>query len=1291
MFSLNVNVFIFFKIFAKINFLLALFLILFCSSMNLHAGWLQKNERPFTLRNTNGVTGDNIYGDFNVTGAPILCVTKTNGQCDWNYTGMLATANSKYLVDKPTSQIPLNSSSADLTIPSDATIIKAYLYWSGHIHGNTATQTAYNAAIDGYNSVIFRTPDGNDHTITANINDTTKVNYYTYLNDTINTKGFRLFYQATVDVTDIVKNGGYASNKKQFTVGNIKVTAGPDQTLYEPEINGNVVWGPMGGWSLVVEYTRPVASGQKYKNVSIYDGFQFLLPPTNQTESIDINISGFLTPLTQVPTGSMAFYAMGSEKKLTGEKVKLSNKAGILQDVYNSINPVGEFLNDSISIFGTNLDATRIFNPGIDLDVFNIATSCKNSSGATVACIDTNQTSTTLQLSVKNTNNTSDQSFPGMIAFSVDIYQPNISSFRKDSNTSVTQILYPNDSVEYTLDLNNSGTEAAENITIFDTFSSTVGSDMLLDLIDRNATAIKNSIRLKSYSEANYHCAIGSTDPACATLAQDANCSVDYADNNISQATKVWCNVPYMAVNARELMKFSITIRNDYNQTLADQNVTNVAYAEYYNAATHEKISVLGQSNINTAGTIGGLLSYNSLLDVVDNYDNTYNYNALVGLKTKIANSTNKTLEAVYLGSDPTNPIPSLYIGPTYDMLVLFRLSNDTCTEDLPISSTGDVTTTFVAGANQYTSVSNAFTLVNQAKKVSKIKTHFIDWNKISLNLIGNNCVNNSSILGNLKGVPQCVNGNEDKIQNLMTVDVTECITAPVGKDAACYSEAYNSSGSKGNIYPPKYNNTYGCLMCLSDKVNGTNNCSRDNFAIRPNDFNSSISANQLFVAEQNNAITFRANQYGGIGTLDYNESMNTSFTVDINISDSNKTCVNPSIQLSPNIVFVNGLVTNNYMFSNVGDFNLSIHDINGSEFALIDADDTPDNTRFITPFVQQIKVIPSTFQIDGNFTNTANNFTYLSNFEAFPNAADRNMSANLDLNISALGALNTIMSNYTSQCYAQDGNLTATLNSALVINPTTALTKVLWYDNLHSLNGSVPLNGTTSYIMDFNRTQFDSNDANGTAHVNYRINFDRNTTKTVKPILFNLNNVRLTDVNSVTGAKILNQTATFYYGRTHAPDYRFSGVTSGLATIYYEVSCKDCNLSERTAFGITGNESVDAIGWYQNVLHANTMGTAAPSTISANITVGAPTHTVDTTTTITTTTLPNIGKINLNGANWLVHYPTDFTVEFFGSGQWAGSGFVKPNQPSATDTNTTVGEHVHKTAPIRSNRRITW
>ena len=1253
------------------------------------AGWITKNERSFSLRNTSGTSGVNIYGDFNVTGAPILCV-KNGTKCDWNYTGLLANADSMFLTDIPTSQIPLNSSSATLTIPSDANITKAYLYWNGHIHGATATQLAYDTATSGFNSVIFRTPDGVDHTITANANDSTKVNYYAYLNNTTNIKGFRLFYQATADVTDIVKNGGYASNKKTFTVGNIKTTAGPDSTMYEPEIAGNVTWGPMGGWSLIVEYVRPIASGQKYKNVSIYDGFKFLLPPTNQTESIDINISGFLTPLSQVPTGSMAFYAMGAEKQLTGEKVKLSNKSGTLQDVYNSINPVGSFLNDSISIFGTLLNSTRIYNPGIDLDVFDIKTSCKNSSGATVACIDMNQTSTILQLSVKNNNNTSDQSFPGMVAFSVDMYQPDISSFRKESNTTPTQALYPGDYVQYTLDLNNSGNEAAENITIYDTFSSSVGGDMLLDIIDRNATAIKNSIRLKTSSETNYHCAIGSTDPACASLLKDANCSVDYADNNISKATKVWCNVPYMAVNARELMKFSVKIRDDYDQTLSEQNVTNVAYTHYYNAATHEAVLLEGMSNINTAGTVGGLVTSPSLVDIVDTYNNNaYNYNVLDGLKTSIANISNKTLEAVFLGSNTSNPQPTIYSSASYDMLILFRLSNSTCTEDNPLSSTTDVTATFARDGNQYTAVSNSFTLVNQAKRNARIKAHFIDWNKVSLNLVGNNCTNNSSITGNLKGVPQCLNGNEDKIDDIIPYDVTECITAPTGKDAPCNSNAYTSTGSKGNIYPPKYNNAYGCLMCLSDKVNGSTNCSRDNFAIRPNDFNSTITANQQFIADQNTTISFYANQFNGTGTTDYNETVNSSFKVDVNISDSSKTCAASSIEFSPSIDFTNGLVTRTYSLPNVGDFNMTIHEISGSEYALVDADDTPDAQRFISSFTRQIKVVPNSFTIDGNFTNGGNGFTYLSNFETYPNPADRNISALLDLNISARSATNAILSNYTSLCYAKDANLT--INTATVGNTLTGLNKLLWYDRLHDLNGSIALANISSYTMPLDNTQFDSTDANGTAQVQYLVNFDRNMSRTVQPFVFNISDINTSNEDDRTGTKtFINQSATYYYGRAFAPDYTFIG-RNGIAAIYYEVYCRDCTATYRTTMGIDGNESVSAVNWYQNTDHNSTYGIVAPIPLQAAkfssypVTNGSVSISAQTLILQNSTNLPFTDTINLNSSNWLIYYPTYYTVSFISSGAWAGEGSVSStNKVGATvDANTT--------GTTRTQKRIDW
>lgn len=1271
-------------------------------------GGVVKNFRPFTLRNTNGSSGDNIYGDFNVTGAPIMCAKNSNNNnCNWSYNGYLADAYGKFLTDKPTSQIPLNSSSADLTIPTDATVTKAYLYWNGHIHGTSYTQAAFDTAVDGYNSVIFRTPDGADHTVTANTSDNSKVNYYSYINSTTNTKGFRHFYQATVDVTDIVKNGGYnGTNKKTFTVGNLKATSGNDDNMYEPELAGNVKWGPMGGWSLIVEYERPKASGQKYKNVSIYDGFQFLLPPTNQDEQIDISISGFLTPLSQTPTGSMAFYAMGAEKILTGEKVQIANKAGTMNNLYNSTNAVDSQLNDSITINGSQVTSGRVFNPGIDLDVFSIQNSCKTSGGATVACIDSNQTSTTIRLGVHNTNNTSDQSFPGMIAFSVDIYQPDISAFSKISDTSSTQKLNPGDSVEYALDFNNSGTEAAENITIYDTFSSTVGGDMLLDVIDRNSTAIKNSIRLKDYSEGTFHCAIGSTDSECASLAKDANCSVDYADANISKATKVWCFIPYMDINDRYIMKFDVKVRDDYNNT-NEQNVTNVAYSHYYNAATHEEITVPGQSNINTAGYIGGV-AYGGAIDIVDNFNiDTYNYyiNPPNGLETKVSNKDGITLQAVYLGLDSTNYQPTIYSGNNYDMRVLYRLSNDSCTQDEDIGVDPYIEATFVKDANQYTAVSQSFRITNKAQKVARIKVHFIDWNKISFaSFNGNNCVSQSSIDGNLKGVPACLNGNSDKIDDLFTYDVSICSTAQTGKDAPCDSNAYNASGSKGNIAPEKYNNTYGCLMCLSDAVNGSSNCSKDTFALRPDRFDLSSTNTHmpdLLRAGSDYNTTLNAYDFGvTVNTLDYNQTKNQ---LDLNNSvvlakDGSATLLDGNVTFeSLNFSIENGQSLYNgasevvgINFDNVGKVKVVMQDRN---WAATDNDDTPQdcNGTWVCG-EKELTFIPHHFGIANvSLGNTGNSFTYLANL-VDGNQSTYAMAGRVQSTIIAQSEINATATNFRSGVAYYENPISIDLNASHILhgdaNATTISTALLGFGT------GTDTNGTKNIIF---------NDTNLSKVL--RFNFLRQANVAVNPFDANASDINISCLSSYTGVAgnanisgfesgLGDGNTTFVYGRTNASKQRYQG-NAGNANIYFESFCfgATCNTA-LLPNGATSRKINDA-RWYINDNHISTTdGNVTIVVQKGGTNVGGDTVTA----TDNPAGNPSQTALNYNGTQgypykttiengaspWLIYNESDptatrneFQVEFDSVSGWSGEHETNTTTKNRSGTNT--------------NRRVIW
>ncbi|MFA5215044.1 hypothetical protein [Sulfuricurvum sp.] len=1238
----------------RLHILIYLVMVSLILNTTLYAGWVVEDNRPFTLRNTNGTTGDNIYGDFNVTGAPITCVTKSNGQCDWGYTGYLYSANSTLLTDIPTSKISLDSSSANLVIPSDATVTKAYLYWSGHIHGTTGTQAAYDAATAGYDSVILRTPDGTNHNVTA-----TQVDRYAFMNNTTGTKGFRLMYQAMVDVTNIVQNGGYASNKQTFTVGNLKVTPGTDDYLYDPHIaTNNVAWGPMGGWSLIVEYTRPIASGQKYKNVSIYDGFKPLTPNFGTFQSIDINVSGFLTPLSQIPTGTMAFYTMGSERQLTGEKVQISNKSGTMNNLTNSANLVGKQLNDTITINSALITSGRDFNPGIDLDTFEVSTSCKTNGGAVVACIDKNQTSTTLRLGIQAGNNSSDQSFPGMIALSLDIYTPDISAFRKDSNTSYNQQLHPGDSVQYTLDFNNSGTEAAKNITIYDTFSSTVGGDMLLNIIDRNATTLKNSLRLKSINEANYHCAIGSTDPACASLPRDANCSVDYANNNPAQATKLWCNIPYMAVSDRYLMQFSITVRSDYNQSAAEANVTNIAYSDYYNAETGEHVTVTGQSNINTAGTVGGAIPYGGLIDAVDFFDNTYSYNNLVGLKTKIAAKSNTQVTAVYLGSGPTYQ-PTIYSGSTYDMLVLFRLSDDACSQDKAISSgSGDVTATFVHNANQYSAVSNVFSMAANAKQIGRVKVHFIDWNKISFSSFqGNNCVQQSGITGNLKGVPQCLNGNKDKISPLFpNYNVSTCVTAVNGYDAACDSNAYNANGSKGNISPAQYNNTYGCLMCLSDAVNGTSNCSRDNFAIRPNSFQITSTSSHwpdLLTSALDYNTTIQALDAIGNLTVDYNVTGARSV---FELNTTARYYPSGTLDTTGGLVGVYAMGANDFNmsngisvqsstgsnevapinFSDVGKMGLRVMD---KLWAAVDNDDTSLDCSgtYICGDVNAT-FIPFDFNISiATVTNNRvpGSFTYMIR-QGDPLSTLQTMSGRFNLTINAFNNNNAVTQNFRSGAWENPLSVTASVFDTVMgdANETSISNVLLGFGTGTDANGTKTLSwneSNTSKMLRFNYNMSPNVPINP-----FRI--DGNETNIT--VSSHYTGAAAIAARDITGSRVQNAdgNATFVYGRIIPKDIRvFGSSVQPVAYAWYEVY--NAPIIAGVTLAPSKNESV----WYSNTLHNDTtdgdanvtrlqQGTTSTSTNASSPSIGSGVETY----TFTSQTPPYSAKAHIDTDSWL-------------------------------------------------------
>jgi len=153
---------------------------------------------------------------------------------------------------------------------------------------------------------------------------------------------------------------------------------------------------------------------------------------------------------------------------------------------------------------------------------------------------------------------------------------------------------------------------------------------------------------------------------------------------------------------------------------------------------------------------------------------------------------------------------------------------------------------------------------------------------------------------------------------------------------------------------------------------------SRDTFAIRPDRFDVNIAADTIFKAGDPENFTFRALDADSNPSGDYNETQNSSFAVDLNVSKI--ACPVRNLTITPYVQFADGIHQDNFSFNDIGDINMSIHEIIGDEFALTDNDDTPDNIRLITEHNVSFRVIPHHFNIEVNLSdhNSDANFTYL-------------------------------------------------------------------------------------------------------------------------------------------------------------------------------------------------------------------------------------------------------------------------------------------------------------------------
>ncbi|MGI9196122.1 MAG: hypothetical protein ACR2KE_01520 [Candidatus Nanopelagicales bacterium] len=361
----------------------------------------------------------NAAGDLAITGNTLMTCPDSVSTCAEARQGGGTSArfnNNSYsmvMVDIDADPTTINSSSADLLIPTRAPILFAGLYWGAGASGDEAKgQAPANAG-----SVKFKTPGSTSYTsLTA-----AKVS-------TISTSGKNKTYAAVADVTSLVAQSGRGT----YTVADVKGDLGVNHFV---------------GWSLIVVYGDPT---EPVRAMSVFDGMVSVSSGSPAT----IDVSGFKTPPTGPVRTALGVVAYEGDLGITGDQFELDGKA-----LSNSVRPADNFFNSTVTT------KTALFEAK--------SPNYRNQLGFDTGLIDaTGRIANNATKATFRASSTGDQYYPAALTFSTELFSP-----RYDAVKSVVDLdgdaVRPGDILEYTMSLKNDVTalngDASSGTVITDT------------------------------------------------------------------------------------------------------------------------------------------------------------------------------------------------------------------------------------------------------------------------------------------------------------------------------------------------------------------------------------------------------------------------------------------------------------------------------------------------------------------------------------------------------------------------------------------------------------------------------------------------------------------------------------------------------------------------------------------------------------------------------------------------------------------------------------------------------
>ncbi len=1204
-------------------------------------------ERDF--RNDSSV---NKYGDIATIGNTVLTTTDSSGRLiDINSTYVQNSSARLDIID------PINNGEDNITIEY------AGLFWGGHIHG---TEFDDNGTDIRFEEVTFITPDGN-HTIIASkeANATDRVGYYHFKKgaDENNVTGnYRIFYGAKADITSIIRdlnsNGNLEGN---YAVADMKISDGVDTlNAFTPSANG---WQPrdyghFGGWSMVVSYSvnHRYHREVRFKNLASFSGFRIMAPKNDGDNiTVKIPIQDFITPLSGNIESSLFSFIQGGDEKVSLEHMSVEDKNNIANDVIEDTNNTNNIFNSTITLKDiTGSDITKnpdvVYNVGTDIDQFNLNSeydsdgNCINVDGRP-CYLSNRQNATEVAITVQQEGTTSEQAFAQMMSMSTQIFAPDFIDSYKECfklkeplNPSAgwvscdedLPLLRRGDIMKYRITAINTGDDYAKDVYILD--------ELPIEVNYEDNSSIVTYITEFNDPDANQTCSNPNYNYDEDIRTSCSDWLKDQVDGNITS--------PYVIP--------SNLIDNSYNglEVSGDKKVLKFTFPTF--PKNHS-----------------AWIEFNTTV------------NGLAGLGNTIQNKisitfTNPTLDDFgYIDSEATQvslPVVSSPINFKWDNIHIL------------VKDKGRDT----VGAKV---VNELFDLNVTLSGISDLD---IDVNTtIRLNTL--------NIIDQYNGLTKDIYATiSDANNSLGDINTIHWFTTATKYDRASKELGFdmNISVHDGNYTASRrYPQDFDASLPYAGDVFTTRPAS---FAIALSGGTTSGAYNILNAGESNISINVTAPDINNVASLNYNASLSQGAGLSIGLDNNfstNLACINQNDLNITDANFIDGLTNvSNIKYNEVGVIKLLLKDSNWTARDSMVGDcnttSTGDNNSsdangLISCSVDgnstSVVYKPDHFSFVGTTVTDHNNFTYM-----VENPIVDPMFATITTTIESRNADDNKTNFFSNTCFANDVNISVLYNSTSKDLSTVKISTAN-ENNLSVISTDTNINTSDN----LSSIAFDNNFLSGSSNITIRVAIDRNQTQPQQPVLLdpqdingsvdNYLGITNADVSSANGTNIATtNNLHFYYGRVHAPDYRFAGDT-GNAKIYYEVYCNDCNNSE---YNISNNESLDSINWYINTLHSQVIdGNVSLYKSLDNVTFNA-THDATSQSTnvvngvetiqVTAPSLPYKDKVEMNSTSWTTFSPNSFLLEFQDKQKdWAGQG--------------ELGHIIDTNVSKRSNRRLEW